>query len=165
MPAITLTVPGDTDVMGYEQMYAWWQAISAQAAPPYAIYDKPTTDPNKSTTSTTFTDIDATANTFNLTVTTTGNPVQISTRLNITGGTNGMYVYIDLLIDGTSVSGGNGIMVKQFQGATEYMTFSTTLLNSALGAGPHTFKLQWRVSNSTATLVSTFMNHFSVLEI
>lgn len=165
MPAISLTVPGENDVMGYEQMYAWWQAISAQASPPYAIYDKPVADPNKTTTSATFVDIDATAGTFNLTVTTTGNPVEVNIRLNITGNTNGMYAYVDLLIDGTSVSGGNGIMLKQFQGTGEHITMADTRIVSSLSAGPHTFKLQWRVSAGTATLVSAFASHFSVLEI
>lgn len=164
MPATNLTVPGDTDVIGYETLYAWWQAITAQASPPYAVYDKPTTDANKTTTSTTFTDLDATAGTFNLTVTTSGNLVQTNLRLNLTHGTNGAYVYVDVLIDGVSISNGNGILIKQAQGTAEYFTLSTTFLTS-LAAGSHTFKVQWRTTGGTATLVSTFMNHFSVLEI
>jgi hypothetical protein len=99
------------------------------------------------TTSTTFVDVDATN--LALTITTDGGDVLVHfhgvCQANYTN-----RVDFDVELDGTRLGGDDGIAAMQER--TE-VTVSFTRLITGLSAGEHTFKLQWKASDSNgATL-------------
>ena len=169
MPAIILPAFADGEVLGYDRVSQLWAAINDLANPPSAIYDKNTADPNLTTTSTTFVDMDATVGKFNLTIPVKGNPVLVGFNGTFTHGTAGSYMYLDLLINGTLRSGGGasglGLYLHQFAVTTDYWSFSFAYLVSGLSAGNNTFKLNWRTSAGTVSLQSGVKPQFFVREL
>lgn len=103
---------------------------------------------------TSFTDIDATD--LQRTLVTRGGKVRVVFNGVLTHSANGSYTYFDVLIDGTTLVGGDdGLTVWGFSGATNgeraNVGFNSVIVN--LPAGTHTFKLQWKQNtNFTTTL-------------
>lgn len=104
---------------------------------------------NYTTTSTSFTDVDATN--LSATITTAGGNVLVGfTCVVDNNGAN--YNYLNLDVDGATVVGDDGLVVTQEGAAGERQQAVFTFLVTGLSAGSHTFKLQWKVSAGTATL-------------
>lgn len=106
------------------------------------------------TTSTSFTDIDAT----DLALTVTVGPGKIlvgfsATVANSTAG-NSAGVTLELLVDGVAVGGDDGILKVASPAAAAQVCIAFTRILPAPGAGSHTFKLQWKVGAGTATMFS-----------
>lgn len=122
-----------------------WAAPTA--APTLASASYIRTSANYTTTSTTFVDVDGTN--LALAITTGARKVMIGVTASASNsGTNN--VFLDLLVDGTSVSGGVGVLLGKTVGANDPSSF--TWLTAALSAASHTFKLQWKTAAGTATL-------------
>lgn len=101
------------------------------------------------TTSTSFTDVDGTN--FSLTITTTGGNVLVGFSGTVRIDTVGAHVQLNVDVDGSVVAADDGIVSMRAGGVT-INSMSFTYLVTGLSAGSHTFKLQWKVSSSTATL-------------
>lgn len=95
-----------------------------------------------STSSTSFTDIDATD--LSHTIETHGGPVLVNI-----GGVLGAGTYLDLAVDGTRIGDStNGL--RKAEGATQLSVNITYIVPaSSLTAGSHTFKLQYKVASGT----------------
>jgi hypothetical protein len=120
--------------------------VGGGAAGDSAVYTRNST--NYSTNSTSFVDVDNT-NT-NVTLDTGANRVMVTLCACANLGAAGL-VFMDLLVDATSVSGGEGIVcVEPAAGQNHNVGF--TWITDALTAGSHTFELQWKVSTNTATM-------------
>jgi len=100
-----------------------------------------------STTSTSFTDIDATN--LGLTITTAGGDVTVSINMSFEVGSANRW-YLDVDVDGARTGGDDGIFVTQ--GIANPYSLSMNYTISGLTAGPHTFKLQWKTSGGTLIL-------------
>lgn len=104
-----------------------------------------------STTSTSFANMTG----VEVTLTTTGGRAMIgfSVMTQASGGTSGDYTAFEITIDGTAVSGhANGVaMVYSTFGGSIGMTY----LSSALAAGAHTVRIQWRTSNAARTVTAS----------
>lgn len=105
---------------------------------------------NYTTTSTAWVDVDATD--FNLTLDTSGGDVLVgfSGALQINDG-NSRYVYLDVLVDSSPAAGDDGILGMGLGGSAERYPVAFVRLISGLSAGSHTFKLRWKVDNSSGT--------------
>ncbi|MGB1285072.1 MAG: hypothetical protein ACPG7F_00950 [Aggregatilineales bacterium] len=101
------------------------------------------------TTSTTFVDVDATN--LSLTITTTGGNVLVGFSGTARIDTTGAHIHLNLDVDGSAVATDDGLVSMRSTGVT-INPMSFTHLVTGLSAGSHTFKLQWKVSSSTATL-------------
>lgn len=101
------------------------------------------------TTSTTFVDVDATN--LSLTITTTGGNVMVGYSGTVRIDTVGAHVHLNVDVDGSVVAADDGIVSMRSTGVT-INSMSFVYLVTGLSAGSHTFKLQWKVSSSTATL-------------
>jgi hypothetical protein len=116
--------------------------------------DGPITSGNKTTTSTTFVDVDATD--FSITITTGAKRVLVgfvgAVQTNATA-----IVSLDIDIDG-SRQGGDFGLTRTSMATTVANNMSFTYMSAALTAASHTFKLQWRTTAGTATLLSTTTN-------
>ena len=101
------------------------------------------------TTSTSFTDIDATD--LALTITTTGGDVMIGFHggFDCSAGAN---VYVDVDLDGTRIGGDDGIHAAAVNATDFYGRISFVWLVTSLSAGSHTFKLQWKTSAGTVKM-------------
>jgi hypothetical protein len=119
------------------------------------------------TTSTTFVDVDATN--LAISLETHGGPVLVSVAgaASMTG--VGALTYFDLEVDGVrqgSASGsGAGLVAFTSPAASHQHNISLAHLVTGLAAGTHTFKLQWRVSATTATLYAAANNPVHVMAI
>ena len=96
------------------------------------------------TTSTTFTDIDAA---FELTITTTGGAILFGSTLSFYA--NGGVCYLDISVDGTRIGGDDGLfqLTNGFFGSKSFFW-----LIEGEDAGEHDIKLVWRVAAGTTTL-------------
>jgi hypothetical protein len=116
--------------------------------------DGPITSANKTTTSTTFVDVDATD--FSITLTTAAKRVLIgfvgAVQTNATA-----IVSLDIDIDG-SRQGGDFGLTRTSMATTIANNMSFTYMSDTLTAASHTFKLQWRTTAGTATLLSVSTN-------
>lgn len=102
---------------------------------------------NYTTTSTGFTDIDATD--MSITVTTGGGSLLVLFTAFVSyNGTAGNYVNFDLLVDGVAFAGDDGI---QAIGPGEG-NLAIAQIVDGLASGSHTIRLRWRVSSGTATM-------------
>jgi len=101
------------------------------------------------TTSASFTDIDATD--LALTITTTGGDVMIGFHggFDCSAGAN---VYVDVDLDGTRIGGDDGIHAAAVNATDFYGRISFVWLVTSLSAGSHTFKLQWKTSAGTVKM-------------
>jgi len=100
------------------------------------------------TSSTSFTDVDATN--LAMSVTTTGGDVIV--EFHGTMMVNATYFFmLDIDVDGSREGGDDGIL--SFENASgEVKPVSFSRLITGLAAGSHTFKLQWKVMNGAATV-------------
>jgi hypothetical protein len=107
---------------------------------------------NYSTSATTFTDVDSTD--AAATVTTNGGDVLVGFTGTVKAGGNGANFDVD--VDGARQGGDSGLISVAVPTDGTYTDRSTNasflLLVTGLAAGSHTFKLQWRVADGTATL-------------
>lgn len=119
------------------------------ASPNLNVYNRNST--NYTTTSTSFTDVDATNMALALThAGATRARVMLVGVLNSSTRAN---TSLDLLIDGTSVSGGEGILIVRPDSAdSDNLNASFTWITEAQTAASHTYKLQWKTASGTATL-------------
>lgn len=120
--------------------------LNALKSPPSGNYEADEVA-DYTTTSTSFTDIDATN--FAFTLNTNGGDVIVTFVGNIRTASGRVYLTVD--VDGSPVAGDDGICRMGGTGNEEPFAFS--YLVTGLSAGAHTFKLQWKMGiNATATL-------------
>lgn len=167
MPAITLPPFTDTEVLGYDRMQQLYTAINDLANPPQAIYDRPVTDPTLNVTSTAFVAMDDTAGKFNLTITTKGNPVLLGFNGTFVHNAAGAYGYLDVELDGSLMVGAGtlGLALHQHAATADYWSFNYQRLIVGLAAGSHTFKMRWRTSAGTWSLLPNNKVQFFVREV
>ena len=121
------------------------------------------------TTSTVFVDVDATN--LTLTLETHGGPVLVflTGRSSMSG--VGSLTYFDVAVDGvragTPSAGDAGLTAFTSPATNAQHNVSFSFLVTGLAAGEHTFKLQWRVSSTTATLYANSNSpiHFTAIEL
>lgn len=103
------------------------------------------------TTSTSFTDIDATD--LNLTFTTGGGDVLVGFTGECTSNTLNEQIYFELSVDGTALAGDDGLTVVSLASNTgNAQNASFVVRVTGLSADQHIFKLQWKTGSGTATL-------------
>jgi hypothetical protein len=112
-----------------------------------SVYNRNST--NYTTSSTSFTDIDGVN--LSLSVTTGARRVLVAFCGAGTNTTNGAFIGLDLLVDGVSVSSGEGILIAAGSANLD-RNLSFTYVTDVLTAASHTFKLQWKASAGTNTL-------------
>jgi hypothetical protein len=124
-----------------------------RAAPTFAVYKR--TAGNYTTTSGTFVDVDATN--LALTITTLARRVRISLVASGLINTVNAFLYVDVDLDGARLGGDNGIIIQREDSAatSRYRNMSFSWITDVLTAASHTFKLQWKVSAGTGTLVGS----------
>lgn len=164
MPFGPTTLLQQDDVMSKDKINTFLlQPMADLIAPPFASYNKPITDPNITTTSATFTPIDATN--FNLTIVTKGNPVMLTFRAAFLHSTLGATVSFEIFIDGVAYGGGaNGIAVVNEYVANNILMASFTEIIPIV-AGMHTFQMNWRTSVATATILAAQFPQMTVREL
>lgn len=160
-----LTIFSENDGFSVERANQLYVALSRLVDPPYKIYTKPTGEANLTTTSTTYALLDGTADKFNLTITTYGNPVEIGLFGSFTNSVSGAFVYFDIELDGALIGGSANILAgSTVPTATNVMSLAMRRLQ-AVSAGSHTFKVYWKVTSGTGTLYSIGNPQFYVREI
>jgi len=107
------------------------------------------------TTSATFADVDS--SNLSITLATSGRRVLVAfSGIAFVGPTVAGNVSFDFLVDGVRQGGTEGLMILFSDGlsfgSNDIQNPSFSYLTAVLSAGIHTFKPQWRVSASTATL-------------
>lgn len=114
------------------------------------------------TTSGSFSDIDATNLAGSLT--TTGGPVLIGVSGNWKVSGTGIDMCVDVMIDGSRIGHATyGSLLMQSSASNLYSPVSWSQIR-ALAAGSHTFKLQWRTSSGTLS-IGPYGTHFYVVEL
>ncbi len=121
--------------------------LNALKAPPTASYILGT---SYSTTSTTYVNVDSTN--LALTITTTGGDVVVGFNGAGVMAVLGNSGYLTVSMDNVNVAGAYGIT---FLTSSAVVPISFAFLLRDLSPGVHTFRLQWKVSGSTATLYAT----------
>jgi len=122
--------------------------IDALKTPPQARY---VLNEGADITSSTITFVDVDAANLSLTITTTGGNVKVRFVGNIKSSTGKCYLDVD--VDSSRYAGDDGILGMKATGSGDPgdpISFEITV--TGLAAGPHTFKLQWKVNAGTATL-------------
>lgn len=138
---------------------------AAKWVPASASYKRSTGD--YSTSSTSFVDVDGTN--LALTITTKAHRclVTFTGVITTTGGAAG--VFLDVLVDGVSVSGGlGGVLGISVPTATNVHNASFSFITDVLTAASHTFKLRYRTSANTAEIKgdgTVWTARFSVVEL
>lgn len=167
MTGIILPNLGDTEVLGYDRMQQFWQAVKDLADPPSAIYDRPSTDPTLTTSSASFGLIDGTAGKYNLTITTRGNPVLVHFEATLIHNTAAAYGYLDLEVDGVLTVGVGtiGLSIFNYVNTAAYWAAQINRMVTGLSAGSHTFKMYWRTSAGILSLIPNSKSQFSVREL
>lgn len=102
------------------------------------------------TTSTSF--VDATGLTVTMT-TSGGNVVVIFTAMASHSGGSTQHPFFDLVVDGASQGGTDGITAKSSTG-TVGDNVSFVWVVTGLSSASHTFKIQWKVTSGTGTLLA-----------
>jgi hypothetical protein len=110
------------------------------------------------TTEATFEDVDT--DNIKVTITTLGGPVRVSVLCTVLHGSIGGRIHFDIDVDGTRVGNANtnglgargNASVASASDTEDFVAFSVMVFG--LGAGEHTFKLQWRTPVGTATMHS-----------
>lgn len=131
----------------YASMFAWGAAAASAG-----VFDSVrVSSGDLTTTSTSF--VDATG----LTLTATTGADRVMVAFSATGaiGASAQAVVTTLLVDGTNVGGAGGLTLLQSATGGQQIGFvGFTYVSDVLSAGSHTFKVQWRSTNSgtTATL-------------
>jgi hypothetical protein len=120
-------------------------------APGFAQYTVNETA-NYTTTSGVFVDVDSTK--LALTIVTRGNPVMIGFYGTISSGAADTTINLDVLLDGTRIGTGNGMIQLRRNSSTFSGLDPVAFVHvvPTLAPGSHTFKLQWKQSGSSAVL-------------
>lgn len=106
------------------------------------------------TTSGTYADIDATN--LSSTITTGAHRVKIAFTFTWQHSSTANTINIDLLADGSSVTGlGNGFAQLRPVRNSENTSLTLVYITAAQTAASHTFKLQWKTNGGTATIART----------
>lgn len=123
--------------------------------PPADIYTPSTAASNITTTSTTFVDLTG----FTTSITTQGGAIRIDFRVR----SNSTNARFDLLLDNVSITGDNDALGA----VTPASTFGNNSFFAivAASAGPHTIKVQWRVTTGTGTVYPAGLCQLFVTEI
>lgn len=103
------------------------------------------------TTSTSWAYIDTTD--VSITITTTGGDVTVFWLCNVKGSTS-ITVYFDLWIDGTPMGGDSGLVAQDINAGTAGEAIPLIFRTNGLAAGSHQFRIVWRVSSGTATILA-----------
>lgn len=116
------------------------------------FYSPPTSDPNITTTSTTFVDLTG----FSLTHVSQGGLIEIAfvARVSV------ITVRFDFLIDGVSITGDNDAL-----GAPAVMGVVSILRYARPAAGSRQYKVQWRTTSGTGTVYPAGLAQFMVREL
>lgn len=164
MPFGPTTLMQQDDVMSKDRMNTYvFQPLADIINPPFASYNKPISDPNITTASTTFVDLDATN--FNLSLVTKGNPVMLTFRGVANHATLAALIAFEITINGSVYGGGaNGVMGVIQSAANSHMNVSFTEI-IPLVAGTYAFKIQWKTSTGTGIFVASYFPQFTVREI
>lgn len=117
---------------------------------PAGGYNKINEGTDYTTTSTSFTDIDATD--MALTVTTGGGDFEFHFSGCVVNGTVSARTYFDVLVDGVAFAGDDGLLVVTSQSSASPVNASFSIRIPSLSAASHTFKVQWKVSAGTSTM-------------
>lgn len=130
--------------------------LDALKAPPTLTYEI-NNPSNYTTTSATFTDVDATN--LALAITTTGGDVLCVFQGSLAHSTSTDSVRFDIAVDGTRKGSTNGLITLRpaNAGTTFAVQFIVVYLVEGLSAGSHTFKLQWQTTGGTATYLTNTM--------
>lgn len=115
-----------------------------------ARYQRTTGD--YTTTSTSFVDVDATN--MALTITTGARRCLVGLTGTVANSSAGATNMFDVDIDGVRQGGTFGIMTDRTPSATYRQNASFTYLTDLLTAASHTFKLQWRTTAGTLTMLA-----------
>ena len=119
------------------------------SAPAVVVYTRNST--NYTTTSTTPVDIDGTNLSQAITVA-ANSRVRVTLVASVAGTSTGN-IFVDVLVDGTSVSGGEGVnLARPLNTGSVNMPIGFSWITDALSAGARTIKLQWWTSTGTATM-------------
>lgn len=124
--------------------------------PPSAVYQIHEAS-DYSTTSTSFTDINATEGKFLHTITTTGNgnggngDIFVGLAASVYAATN-IRIYFRILLDGAVQNVDDGLLTVGTPAGLAMASFLVPLRNIA--AGSHAVKLQWKVSGGTGILLA-----------
>lgn len=166
MPVIATKIMSQNDALSKDFVNNYiLSPINSIANPPSAFYTKPSSDPNLTTTSTTFTYLDNTLNKFYLQISTSGNPVIVGFRSLVQHSVAANSVAFDIEVDGVNYTGGGNLAVGNHSvaGGSFMVAFSEVI---QIASGVHTFKVVWRaVTAGTATLVSSSIPSFYVKEL
>jgi hypothetical protein len=123
--------------------------LNALKAPPTDHYECDEAS-DYTTTSMSFVDVEGTN--LALTITTSGGDVLVHFHGSVAH-SSGSRIYFDVTLDGTRIGGDDGMVVSYVDTSSGAMRFvSFTRLVPGVGAGAHTFKLQWKTGASTAKL-------------
>lgn len=109
------------------------------------------------TTSTSFSDVDATDGKFSLDVTTKGGRLLVISMLCVQVNNNSGRVYFDATYDGTRIGSDDGMLAADGGALTNFATamlpYTFIARTGALAADTYTVRLQWKVSSGhTATI-------------
>lgn len=125
--------------------------LNALKTPPSAHYEG-NQGSDYTTASASFADVDGTN--LALTITTKGGDVFVGFQGSVEHSTSGA-VFFDVLIDGTTYVGGDdGIVRVRGVDAADTLPVNFVRLVPGLSAGSHSFKLRWKTSAATATLLA-----------
>lgn len=113
--------------------------------------------PDYTIASATYADIDGTN--LNCTITTSGNPVEITFSGRLTNTTNS--TFFDIFVDGVTITGDATGVGGYLLGTGQNVYIKKVV---ALGAGSHTFKMRWKNGGGTSTLSSAGMTQYIVRE-
>jgi hypothetical protein len=119
-----------------------------------------------SLTSASFADVDSTN--LSLTITTGARRVMIAVAARGSMDAVNRALYLDVDLDGSRLGGTDGVVVNQAYTAGAILNMSFTYITDALSAASHTFKLQYKVSTGTGTLMGNSSNtplRFAVVEL
>lgn len=128
--------------------------MNALKFPPTSVFTAAGMLTDWSTTSTSFTDVDATN--LALSITTTGNGAAGNADIMI-GFTGTLYsstsirIYLRLMVDGVAIDADDGLLVSEGSGVRPV---SFMRLHPNVSAASHTVKLQWKVSGGTGVILA-----------
>jgi len=104
---------------------------------------------NYTTTGTSFANVDATDLYLSFTTSGSDTVLAVFTCVLSFSGTGGNYIHIDLAVDGTAISGNDGLCAY---GSSTAGTVSFQRLCTGLSAAAHNFAIQWKVTSGTGTM-------------
>ena len=139
----------DEEILTHTQMNEIGEDLEYLYDRPSALYES---DTQLLTSSTSFVDMDGTN--LDIAVNTNSGNVLVWFTGALYKSTAGQ-VYIDLLVDGTSVSTGSDGLFSVYQVNTGRDSANFAFLVTGLSAGSHDFKLQWKVSAGTVYVGNT----------